>query len=199
MPLGDSYTICEGAKSSECWTELLTVSLYKKGVKLEVIANPARSGFTTKDLIERELPLLDIYKPDFVTLLIGVNDWVQDVPIEEFKTNYIFILDKIQESLPEKQQILILSIPDFSVKPEGKKFGNGRNISDGIASFNEIIFSIASERGLKVVDLFKLSQEIKYDKQSVAEDGLHPSAKEYAIWEKMIFQPVFELLREKEK
>jgi acyl-CoA thioesterase I len=197
LPLGDSYTICEGAKQSECWTELLTVSLHNKGIQLEILANPARSGFTTKDLIERELPLLDIYKPDFVTLLIGVNDWVQEVSKEEFHLNYIKILDKIQESLPEKQHLLILAIPDYSVKPEGKKYGNGRNISEGISSFNEIIFKEASARGLKVVDLFKFSHEIKYDKQSVAADGLHPSAKEYSLWEKLIFPPVHELLKAK--
>jgi lysophospholipase L1-like esterase len=32
------------------------------------------------------------------------------------------------------------------------------------------------------------------DRSLVAVDGLHPSAKEYAEWEKIIFPVVFELL-----
>jgi acyl-CoA thioesterase I len=197
LPLGDSYTICDGAKQSECWTELLSLSLFKKGIKLDLLANPARSGFTTQDLIERELPMLEIYKPDFVTLLIGVNDWVKGLSKEEFKSNYELILDQIQAALPNKQRVLILTIPDFSVKPEGKKYGNGRNISEGISGFNEIITKVAKDRGLKVVDLFQFSQEIKYDKESVAADGLHPSAKEYALWEKMIHNTAHEILEKK--
>jgi lysophospholipase L1-like esterase len=30
----------------------------------------------------------------------------------------------------------------------------------------------------------------------VAKDGLHPSAKEYAEWEKIIFPPALELLKQ---
>jgi acyl-CoA thioesterase I len=198
VPLGDSYTICEGAKASECWTELLSLSLYKRGLQLDILANPARSGFTTKDLIERQLPLFENYKPQFTTLLIGVNDWVQEVNPEEFRKNYIQILNRVQQIIEDKDNILILTIPDFSVKPEGKKYGKGRNISEGLAYFNKIISEEADKRGLKVVDLYSLSHEMKYDKQTIAADGLHPSAKEYALWEKVIFQSALEILEDKE-
>jgi acyl-CoA thioesterase I len=197
LPLGDSYTICDGAKYSECWTEILTVNLHKKGVQVEILTNPARSGFTTTDLIERELPMLEIYRPEFITLCIGVNDWVQEVPADSFRLNYTRILDSIQAILPNKENLIILTIPDFSVKPEGKKYGRGRDISKGLAGFNEIIMQEAEKRNLRVVDLFQLSQEMKYDKQSIAEDGLHPSAKEYAIWEKLIFPHALEILSKK--
>jgi acyl-CoA thioesterase I len=197
VPLGDSYTICEGAKASECWTEILSVNLYKRGIQLEILANPARSGFTTKDLIERQLPLFENYKPEFTTLLIGVNDWVQEVNPEEFRKNYVLILNRIQQVIQDKDNIVILTIPDFSVKPEGKKYGKGRNISEGIAYFNKIISEEAEKRGLKTVDLFALSHEMKYDKQTIALDGLHPSAKEYALWEKVIFQTALEVLEPK--
>jgi hypothetical protein len=33
------------------------------------------------------------------------------------------------------------------------------------------------------------------DRSLVAADGLHPSAKEYAEWEKVIFPAAFELLK----
>ena len=34
------------------------------------------------------------------------------------------------------------------------------------------------------------------DKSLVAKDGLHPSAKEYAEWEKIIFPAALELLKQ---
>jgi lysophospholipase L1-like esterase len=195
VPLGDSYTICQGAKLSECWTELLTVNLYKKSVKIELITNPARSGWTTKDLIERELGVFELAKPDFTTLLIGVNDWVQNVPEDTFRRNFSFIIDRIQGILPDSHNIVIITIPDFSVKPKGQNYSEGRNISAGLMRFNEIIFEEAAKRKIRTVDLFTLSQEMKYDKEMIAADGLHPSYKEYEIWEKMIFPAAYEILK----
>jgi lysophospholipase L1-like esterase len=64
----------------------------------------------------------------------------------------------------------------------------------GILSFNKIIAEEARNRGLRVVDVFPLSKEMRDDSSLVARDGLHPSAKEYAEWEKVIFPVVFELL-----
>ncbi|HET6245128.1 MAG: hypothetical protein H0V01_14090 [Bacteroidetes bacterium] len=197
VPLGDSYTICQGAKLSECWTELLTVNLYKKSIPIELITNPARSGWTTKDLIERELPAFELSRPDFTTLLIGVNDYVQDVPADSFRKNLSFIIDRIQAILPDKNNLIVISIPDFSVKPEGAKYSKGRNISAGIMHYNEIIFQEAAKRKIRTVDLFTISQEMKYDKEMVAKDGLHPSAKEYAVWEKIIFPVAYEVLKKK--
>jgi lysophospholipase L1-like esterase len=45
-----------------------------------------------------------------------------------------------------------------------------------------------------VVDVFPASKKMGDDPSLVARDGLHPSAKAYAEWEKIIFPVVFELL-----
>ena len=195
IPLGDSYTICQGANLNECWTELITIELNKKSIPVVLITNPARSGWTTRDLIEKELPLFEIYKPDFTTLLIGVNDWIQGVPAEEFRKNFSLIIDRIQAVLPDSNNIVIITIPDFSSKPEGEKYSKGKSITTGLTAFNEIIFEEAAKRKLTTVDLFKVSQQMKYDKEMIAPDGLHPSAKEYAIWVRMIFPAAFEVLK----
>jgi lysophospholipase L1-like esterase len=52
----------------------------------------------------------------------------------------------------------------------------------------------ATNRGLRVVDVFPTSKEMRDDPSLVGADGLHPSAKEYVEWEKIIFPVVFELL-----
>ena len=51
--------------------------------RLELVANLGVNGFTSRDLIEVELPQLDALRPELITLLIGVNDVVQGVPADD--------------------------------------------------------------------------------------------------------------------
>ncbi|MBI2271409.1 MAG: SGNH/GDSL hydrolase family protein [Bacteroidetes bacterium] len=194
VALGDSYTIGEGAEKHEAWPVLLTKHLQETGVRIELIANPSVTGWTTQDLIDKELPVFNSSNPTFATLLIGVNDWVQKVEIEKFHSNLNYIIDKVLEKLPNKRNLVLITIPDFSATLNGGKYGHGRDITEGIKEFNTIITSEANKRGLKVVDIFPTTQQMKNKSDHVAADGLHPSAKEYAVWETLIFQEVAPLL-----
>ncbi len=195
LPLGDSYTICTGATEKESWPYLLAQHLNEKQTACRLLDNPARNGFSTQNLIDEELPLLPRLKPDFVTLLIGVNDWVRQVPLGVFKKNLEYILDETQKALPDKRKIVLITIPDFGVTPQGKHYGGGRHISSGIAAFNTVIKQQALARRLPLADVFELSKKMGEDSSLVAADGLHPSASEYALWEKLIFEKAEEVLR----
>lgn len=192
VALGDSYTIGTGAGENEAWPVLLTKHLNEKGIATQLIANPARNGYSTQNLMEEELPVLDTSQADFVTLLIGVNDWVRGIDKETFKKNLRFILDHIQKAGVKK--IILITIPDFGVTPQGEAYSRGRDISIGISEFNAIIKSEAKKRKLPCVDIFGISKKMKNDPTLVAEDGLHPSAKEYGGWEKLIFLTAHKLL-----
>lgn len=184
--MGDSYTICEGATRTESWPWILANHLTAEGITTELVANPSRTGWTSQDLIDRELPVFDESNADFVTLCIGVNDWVQGITATDFRKNLVAIFDHIQGKLKNKANILILTIPDFSCSIVGPEYSGGRDISSGIAEFNSIILEESKARNLKSVDLFEVSKAMKNDLSLVAKDGLHPSAKEYAIWERLI-------------
>ena len=184
--LGDSYTIGTGAQESESWPRVLTERLKKKGAAIELIANLGVNGWTTQNLIEQELPLLKELKPNFVTVLIGVNDWVQGVPLEIFEQNFQFILDYLLRAVPDSKNILVLTIPDFSVTPAGKLFSGGRDISKGIAKFNHAVIKEAGLRHLKCVDLYPLSKKMGNNPSLISPDGLHPSAKTYSHWAEVV-------------
>ncbi|MEK7571969.1 MAG: SGNH/GDSL hydrolase family protein [Patescibacteria group bacterium] len=190
VALGDSYTIGEGASEGESWPVLLVDHLQKEGIDIGLIANPSVTGWTTQDVIDKELPLYDRSNPTFATLLIGVNDWVQGVDKETFHNNLIVILDRMQQNLSQKQNLLLITIPDFSVTPTGKRYSNGRDIAVGISEFNEIIKEEGKKRNLHVVDIYPLSQKARTDPSLIAADELHPSAKQYALWEKEIYPMV---------
>lgn len=195
LPLGDSYTICTGSTDGNSWPELLTRHMVDSGFNFTMVDNPARNGFTCKDLIRYELPVFFEKKPDFVTICIGTNDWVQDYDSAEFTKNLRYILDTIQATLKVKTNILMLTVPDFSLTKSGPIYSNGRDISAGLQSFNKIILAEATARGLKSVDIFAISQDVKNDPWLISADNLHPSDKGYAAWERSIFPVVKEVMK----
>src|SRR6266446_8002356 len=77
--IGDSYSIGEGASPNESWPAVLTRHLNAQGLHIDLVANPSRTGWTTRDAIDLELPIFLTSEPNFATLLIGVNDWVQGI------------------------------------------------------------------------------------------------------------------------
>jgi lysophospholipase L1-like esterase len=192
--IGDSYSIGEGASPNESWPAILTRYLNAQGLHVDLVANPSRTGWTTQQAVDHELPIFVAAKPNFATLQIGVNDWVQGVDTETFRKRFVALVDRMLEVLPNKNLLLIVTIPDFGVTPTGPRYARGRNISNGILSFNKIIAEEAMKRGLRVVNVFPLSKKMHDDTSLVAADGLHPSAKEYAEWEKIIFPAALELL-----
>jgi lysophospholipase L1-like esterase len=194
LPLGDSYTICTGASEKESWPVLLSSHLNAEKISITLLQNPARNGFSTQNLIDYELPLVKKLKPDFVTLLIGVNDWVREIPEATFHKNLIYIMDEVKKEMSADGKILVITIPDFGVTPQGKSYSGGRDISKGISHFNNIIKKEAGKRGLPAVDIFELSKKMGNDNTLVAADGLHPSGKEYAEWEKLILPEAKKLL-----
>jgi len=193
--IGDSYSIGEGASPNESWPAVLTRDLNAEGLHVDLVANPSRTGWTTQQAIDHELPIFVAAKPNFATLQIGVNDWVQGVDAETFRKRFVALVDRMLEVLPNKNRLLIVTIPDFGVTPTGPRYARGRNISDGILSFNKIIAEEVMKRGLRVVDVFQLTKRMDNDPTLVAADGLHPSAKAYAEWEKIIFPAALELLK----
>src|SRR6266487_612940 len=153
VAIGDSYSIGEGASPNESWPALLTQHLNDKGLHVDLVANPSRTGWTTQQAIDRELAIFVESKPDFATLQIGVNDWVQGIDAEAFRRNFTHLVDRMLAMLRDKNRLLVVTIPDFGVTPAGPKYGRGRNISEGIAAFNKIITKEATKRGLHVVDV----------------------------------------------
>ena len=109
---------------------------------------------------------------------------------------FIEILDRIQKTLPQKNHLVVVTIPDFSVTPTGKQFHPERNVSAEIDKFDDIIKQEAKARGLPVADVFEVSKKMANDPSLVCPDGLHPSAKEHLIWEEIIFQKASEILEE---
>ena len=188
VSLGDSYTIGTGASAKRTWPILLAEHLRFKGFNIRLVANPAHNGFTTRNVMIHELPILRRARPNFVTLMIGVNDYVQGVSEEQFRSDFKQLVDAVLKALGDKGKLLVVNIPDFSFTPGAKGlFPDDRDIAGGITQFNQVIYEESSARGLDVVNIFPVSQAMKKDASLIAPDGLHPSAKGYLLFEQAIF------------
>ena len=189
MALGDSYTIGTSVTVAERWPDQLAARL----PALELVANLGVNGFTSRDLIEVELPQLPGLRPDVVTILIGVNDVVQGVPEPTYRANVIRILDEVVE-LVGADRVLVVTTPDYTVTPAGADYGDPAQQSAGIRANNAIIADQARARGIAVVDIFDISLEASANRSLVASDGLHPSGAQYRMWVERIVPSMETLL-----
>ena len=197
MALGDSYTIGTSVAEVERWPNQLAAALAPDLPRLELVGNLAVNGFTSRDVIELELPSLASFRPEFVSLLSGVNDVVQGVPAETYRRNIGAILDQLVGSVGA-QRVLAVTTPDHTVTPAGADFGDPAGQSAGIRENNHLIAEVAGSRGVTVVDIHDISLRAAADQTLVARDGLHPSGEQYRLWVERIAPAVRELLAEPE-
>jgi acyl-CoA thioesterase I len=193
VALGDSYTIGTAVSEAERWPNQLVGALGGAAAPLRLAANVAVNGFTTADVIAEELPLLEDLRPDFVTLLIGVNDVVQGVPDETYRAHLETIFDRLLRRLAPSR-VLAVTTPDYTVTPAGADYGDPVERRAGIVRANGTMNEVAASREVAVVDIFDLSQGAARDRSLVAADGLHPSGVQYALWISRIAPAVRELL-----
>ena len=193
VALGDSYTIGTATRSpSERWPDQLVAALGEPP-PLELVANLAVNGYTSHDVIEGQLLQLDRHMTEFASLLIGVNDVVQGVTPDTYRSNVKTILGSLV-SLLEPRRIVTVATPDYTVTPQGAAYGDPAVQSAAIRRNNGILEELAGERGIPFVDILDLSLRAADDRGLVAEDGLHPSGAQYALWVERIAPVVAGLL-----
>lgn len=191
LALGDSYTIGESVAENERWSNQLA-TLLGADIEVQIIA---RTGWTTSELWEG-IQAQGVNPPyDMVSLLIGVNNQYRGYDIEEYRTEFIFLLNKaIEYAGGDNQKVFVLSIPDWGVTP----FANGRDaekIASEIDAFNKVNKDESEKAGVAYVDITPVSREAVNDATLIAGDGLHPSGKMYSQWAKLALPIALEILK----
>jgi acyl-CoA thioesterase-1 len=190
VALGDSYTIGTSVEEAERWPNQLVARL----PALRLVANLGVNGFTSRDLIQVELPRLAAFQPELLTVLIGVNDVVQGVPAATYRANVAVILDAVVGHVGANRA-LVVTTPDYTVTASGADYGDPASQAAGIRENNAIMADAATSRGIAVVDVHDLSLRAATDRSLVADDGLHPSGSQYALWVERITSALESMLR----
>lgn len=181
LALGDSYTIGESVEPNERWPHQFVAAIRQEGVKASVPDYIATTGWTTEDLLNGMAHGLDREKPyNLVSILIGVNNQYQGIPISTYEPDLRRITElALKIVFGDSSKVFMVSIPDYAFTPFGK--GNDR-ISKDIDKYNAINKRIAQEYSLAWVNVTDVSRMGLSKPSLVAGDGLHPSGIQYSKW-----------------
>ncbi len=182
LALGDSYTIGESIPIYENFPYQTVQLLRKKGFHFHAPEIIAQTGWTSFELAEYLLHTRLLESYDFVSLLIGVNNQYRELSVEEFETDFTFLLRKaIHLSGGHASHVFVLSIPDWGITPFAAK-KNAKKISGEIDSFNAICKEVSKKNGVAFINITEESRKAEKDKSLLAKDQLHYSGKAYAVW-----------------
>ncbi|MBI5515305.1 MAG: SGNH/GDSL hydrolase family protein [Deltaproteobacteria bacterium] len=182
LSLGDSFTIGTGSLPAEAFPSRLVERWRRQGCAVE-LRNPAVNGYTTQDVIDRELPELEGYRPTFVTLAVGANDLVRGRDEDAYRAQLRRILQAVLRGpgAVSASRLVALPQPDWSLSPAASGFGEPEALAARIERFNAILREETLAVGGRYVDLFPLMRR-QAREGLLAGDGLHPSAAAHDAW-----------------
>jgi acyl-CoA thioesterase-1 len=174
LALGDSFTIGTGSTPEDSFPARL-VARTACGAALR---NVAVNGYSTADILERELPEVAAFSPTFVTLAAGANDIVRGSTVAEYRGRVRTLVGALRSA---GVRFVTLPQPDWSLSPAAAAFGEPADIRARIVEANAILREETAAAGGTYVDLFPMMQE-QATRGWIARDGLHPSPAAYDAW-----------------
>ncbi|WP_462280326.1 SGNH/GDSL hydrolase family protein [Salinivirga cyanobacteriivorans] len=187
LALGDSYTIGERVSEQERFPVQLVDTLRAYGLDVNDPEIIATTGWTTDELAAgiEEANITGPY--DLVTLLIGVNNQYRGRSVENFREEYVELLEQaIAFAGGHPEKVVVISIPDWGVTP----FAEGRDreqIAQEIDAYNAAKMEETMEKGVSFINVTPISRQAAEQPELIAEDGLHPSGAMYKLWVDLMF------------
>jgi len=197
LSLGDSYTIGQSVCDTCRFPEQLKDSLYSNidniDISLDIIA---KTGWTTtalKNTINSQNPAGDY---DLVTLLIGVNNQYQNKPFDLYQSEFPQLLNTaISLAQGEKNNVIVISIPDYAFTPFGQNSSNPELISEELDAYNSFAETYSNEREVTYIYITDITREGLNNLNLVASDGLHPSELAYSLFTERLLPIAVEKLQ----
>lgn len=186
LALGDSYTIGEGLPPELSWPLQLAGLLRAAAFNIDTTRIVAATGWTTFDLL-RAIAQTKLGPPyDLVTLLIGVNDQFQGKAERWYREGFARLLGRsIELAGGRPQRVIVLSIPDYSVTPFGRRL-DSTAIRTTLDRFNQLSAELSKNAGVRYVNITGISRGAASDPSLLAPDNLHPSGTMYAQWARLV-------------
>lgn len=182
LALGDSYTIgqsvCETCRFPVQLKDSLETNISNADFSVDIIA---QTGWTTTNLINAINTANPSSDYDLVTLLIGVNNQYQHKPFSLYETEFPMLMEKaIQFAKGDKNNVIVVSIPDYAYTSFGQGSSNPNTISTEIDQYNAFAQSYCEEREITFVNITDITRLGIEQPNLVASDGLHPSELAYS-------------------
>jgi len=187
LALGDSYTIGESVSENQRWPNQMINIALNEDFLFEQPIIIAKTGWRTEQLIDTLNKINFIKKFDYVSLMIGVNNQYSLKSIDTFRLDLIKLLDMSIGYTKKRDNVALISIPDWGVTPFGERYDRNR-IKEEIDQFNNVIKDVANTNDILYVDVTGISRRASTEKDLIANDSLHPSGKMYKEWAEKIYK-----------
>ncbi|HII4441485.1 TPA: SGNH/GDSL hydrolase family protein [Clostridium perfringens] len=145
-----------------------------------MVFNTGVSGATTRDIIRDFHICVNIYDPDVVFIMLGMNDSSnQIVPLEEYRSNILELINKVREigAIPIIQTSNIIKM-DLSRK--------------SLKFYMDIVRAVARENNVMLIDHYSHWEELEKEnsnlKNEILNDLIHPNEKGHLEIVKFIFK-----------
>ena len=117
-----------------------------------------------------------------VTLLIGVNNQYRGRELNNYRNEFLQLIDKaITFAGNDPNRVIVISIPDWGVTPFAKE-RNVELIAKEIDDFNAVNKEESVKAGAHYVNVTNISRQASKQTELIASDGLHPSGIMYTKW-----------------
>lgn len=196
LALGDSYTIGEGVPAAASWPFAVMRRLRADGIALDPPHVLATTGWTTDELAAG-MDAAALNPPyDLVTLQIGVNDQYRGRDLDGYRDRFSALLQRaIALAGDAPGRVLVVSIPDWGVTRFARgQARSGKVIAAKLDAFNAAAREQVATAGAAWVDVTHVSRRCADAPGLLAADGLHPSARQYALWAEAIAPPACRIL-----
>ena len=163
---------------------------------------------TIHDALSLELPIALDSHPDLVTIWLGVNDIVANVPTTSYANDLNTLLTRLRANAPHAR-IAIANIPDLALLPA--IIGNYQNslsqkiqanqqllsqqtqayiqvLHQQIQAYNTIIANAAQQHSAILIDLSLQNYNLQAHPEYISDDGLHPNEIGYQQLAKLFYQ-----------
>lgn len=186
LALGDSYTIGQSVAAPDRFPVQVVKMLNTSGYKMANAEIIATTGWTTADLYDALKTKTTLLSYDVVSLLIGVNNQYQGLPLAEYRTEFTALLQRsIELAGNNPDRVFVLSIPDYSVTPFAAA-SDRKKIAREINAFNAVNKQVSSLYKVHYLYVTGESRKAAADPGLIARDGLHFSGKAYRVWAKQL-------------
>jgi lysophospholipase L1-like esterase len=173
----------------------LVARLRERGIMVGEPRIIATTGWTTDELSSAMDDAGLRGNVGLVTLLIGVNNQYRGRSASEYREQFLVLLQRAVALAGDSRRVIVVSIPDWGVTA----FAEGRDraaIGSEIDTFNAIAHDEAVRAHARWADVTPASRGAGAKKDMLVEDGLHPSAAQYATWVDVVLPEAQAAVRE---
>jgi acyl-CoA thioesterase-1 len=181
LALGDSYTIGESVKETERWPVLFSKTMNDSQILISSTDILARTGWTTANLLSNVYSFKPAENYDLVSLLIGVNNQYQGLPVDQYRNDFhLLLLESIKYAGGRSERVFVFSIPDWGSTLRSSD--SREAVSRDIDKFNLVAKEECAKENILFIDITPISRKALDDRSLIASDNLHYSAKMHKLW-----------------